>query len=96
MSYSAEIDEHDYGQVASNFGWGELCRWVETVDAKYQHLHHVCERMWSKSPRTIARELREALKASPPKNAMVKATAEHFLEILDRAPSSSEAIAITG
>lgn len=96
MSYSASIDEHDYGQVASNFGWGEFTRWVETLDAKYQHLHHVSERMWSKDPKRIARELREALKASPPKNQFVEATAKHFLEILDRAPASSEAIAITG
>lgn len=96
MSYSISIDEHDYGQVASNFGWGELTRWVETLDVKFQYLHHLCERNWSNDPKRVGRELREALKASPPKNTFVVETARHLLEILDSAPASSEAIAITG
>lgn len=68
------------GDVATNRGWGDLCRWADGLDG-FSELADLCRHGWSEELPGLEGQLRAALGADPPE-ASVRQTAEGLLAIL--------------
>lgn len=61
-------DENDnQEQIASNSGYGDFGRWVDTLDtALYRRVVHLREYGWSQSPKEVGEQLARALSNNEP------------------------------
>lgn len=71
MSVYLAADGGEPAFVASNTGWGELSRWVESLGDTAPNLRHLCEHGWEEPAGALAVEL-EAL--TPPDDEDVAGT----------------------
>lgn len=68
MSIYAGIVDGDQVQVATNKGWGDFCRWVETLEGANM-LRQLCQHGCCNEEATAAKQLADAMqKKSPPHN----------------------------
>ena len=92
MSYEATIDERSAGQVATNKGWRDFGRWVETLEGA-DELRHLTEYGWSNDMDTLEDELTTALHEVTP-DEEVSATGHGILQILDTREPTEEVIVV--
>lgn len=79
MSIYYSMDGGEPDDLASNTGWGDLCRWVDALDDAPE-LKHLTVYGWSQDLPAVAENLRSALSGNV--EASVKSTAENLLGIL--------------
>lgn len=62
MSVYAQIDGGEQRQIASNTGWGDACRWIDTLDVdEAGELIHLREHGWTDEASIAAEQLHREL-----------------------------------
>lgn len=92
MSYQGYFDRAFGGDVASNSGWSDFCRWAD--DLPFDELAHLVHHGYATEPDGLADELRDALAEHVPP-ADVASTAQGILLLLARWPDDAESFIIS-
>lgn len=79
MSIYLTIDGSEPAFLSSNQGYGDFCRWVDTLDDA-DAVKHLCEYGWYEPLEDVAKETVKALKNSPP-DKNTQRVAESLLEL---------------
>lgn len=96
MSYSIQIGESGFEQLASNAGYAAFGHWVDSLDhKKYGQLVHLYEHGWCQNLDDLAGQLDAALSDDGPKITDVKSTAEGLQEILHDRPKDAIVATVT-
>lgn len=96
MSYSVQIGESGFEQLASNAGYADFAKWVESLDHKqYGQLVHLYEHGWCQDISTLEKQLADAVKSHKPSSASVISTIEGFQEILEGRDANAVVITVT-
>lgn len=82
MSISIIVDAENQLELATNKGYGDLCRWVESLDADdYLPLAHLCEYGYWDGGGELFDATNNALDNHPPDDDTVASTAARLREI---------------
>lgn len=82
MSVYYSLDGGEPNDLASNTGHGDLCRWIDTLDADAPELAHLRHHGWSDDLAALEAELAAALLAQSPTSADTLRTARGLLSAL--------------
>ena len=94
MSVFLTNDEDPGDQVASNCGWGDFGRWVDTLDANtFPMLAALRGHGCAEPVSALRKELAKALKKFPPTDASALAVAQAVAEALANFAADDPAIA---
>lgn len=86
MSYSVQTDQHGFRQIATNAGYGDFGRWVDSLPAdRFPQLIHLYEWGWSQRARLLESEIADALDESPPDDKDTVGIARELLDAVKRA-----------
>jgi hypothetical protein len=81
MSVYLTIDGGEPGDFASNKGWADACRWIDSLPvADAGQLIHLREYGWCQRAGLLARQAAAALDRHPPTDATVAATARALID----------------
>lgn len=83
MSIYITFDETAGEQVASNKGWGDFCRWVETLKGDGP-LDTLTVNGECSGISNLVTDLSDSLTSSPPEDPTVLTTAKGLLDLLSR------------
>jgi hypothetical protein len=82
MSIYFSPDESPGAMVSSNKGWGDFCRWVETLGDEFDELHRLCEHGWNEPVSDVIQQLKSAAQSNPPDDQNITSTIADILEVL--------------
>jgi len=79
------------GSVTTTTGWGDLCRWIDTLKPvpNFEGLHHVRAYGWNQDLAEMEQQLVLAIESQPPHDKGVLETAETLLQILRKRKDAS-------
>ena len=96
MSITIAIDDGASDEVATNRGWGDFCRWAETLGVERFHdIVHLTERGWSEPADEFVRQLRAAVAESPP-DAGTAVVAACVIELLSSVGADAVVLVTNG
>ena len=93
MSLYAEVDDEDFGQVATIKGWSDLIDWADSLD--YPELAHLAEHGFSEKLSTLADEIGAAITESNPRPD-IETTARGIEEICRANPDAKILVVTDG
>lgn len=93
MSVYAAFDDGPGDQVASNRGWGDFCRWVDSLPASYGKLKRLVEDGQAKTA-GLSDLLEDALREHGAPHD-VETTVAGFIALLDSAEEDADAVFVT-
>lgn len=96
MGYYLQIDAKDAQPLASNNGWGDAVKWVESLPPRESaSLRHFCQFGWEEDLDGMESELSAALKGHEPKDHTVADTLKNWLSLLKSRGDSAVVASVT-
>jgi hypothetical protein len=93
VSVSISLDSEIVGELASNKGWGDACRWIDGLGVEhYEELVHLREYGWSQHLDELAAQLAKAMEEHAPKD-LVRDTVSRLLTFA-RNPEGAEVMTV--
>lgn len=94
MSVYLEIDSDDGLPLASNTGWGDVCKWAEGLPkGTGSTLKHLCAYGWEQDIAVMVAELAAAMKQSPPREDVLSTLTN--LQSLMKSKPNTVVVAVT-
>lgn len=82
MSMYYSFDGGEPLDFCSNKGYGDLCRWVDSLKGAYPELSHLRNYGWEQDLQPLTKQLGKAIEAKPPASTDVMKTAKGLLAAL--------------
>ena len=94
MSIYLEIDAEEPEQIASNKGWGDVCRWVETLPANCVNLYHLCEHGYEENVKAVREQIKLGREIADPSMSLASIL-DNLEALLDKSAKDATIICIT-
>jgi len=87
MEFGGNAEHPTYvGDVGTAAGWGDLCRWIDTLESAidFKELHLLRSQGWSQELPTLEGQLLRAIRRHPPGHPSVLKGARNLLAMLGK------------
>lgn len=96
MTLSIYFDTGRAEDLSTTTGWGDICRWAETLSAKhYAEIKHLTLYGWTEELMTLETQLTEALKHDAPDADDVNDTVKNLLSIVEERKSKEKVVVVS-